>query len=452
VLLFFSAPRPPLQADEKATVLTVQECVQTALASHPDIRAGREKVEVARAKITGARSSYYPQVTSLSNYYRYAYQSPSGGGSSSSGISGLSGTGISSELSAFISALASSASSSGSTSYYDYYTGTIAVSQLFYDFGRTNAGVTGAREGFMSAHYDLLSTEQDIALKAKQAFYEALAACQALQVKEEAVQQQAEHLDQARAFFTEGTKPEIEVTKSEVDLAKAKLDLIKARNTCAVNLEKLAHAMGVKDEQVYELKDDLAVKMTPLSLPAALEEAKKNRPELKKFDADIGGYKARKKAAQVQNLPAFTLQGSYNWQGQQFPLPYYYYYGMQVTFTLFDGYKAHSMVGDADGNVKVLTAQQDAKLQDIYLDVKQSYLDLQASIDAVEVSERSRDQAEENYNLARGRYESGVGSSIEFTDARVSLTGARSDYITALTSYKVARVKLEKAMGSVINE
>jgi outer membrane protein len=446
LLLFFS--RLPVMAEEAGKVLTVDDCVQSALSMHPDIMAARGSVVVAKTKITGAMSQYYPQITSLDSYYRYAYQNGSGGGASTQG---LSASGASSAFSSLFSGLSASL---GGTTYYDYYTGNITLNQLFYDFGRTRNNIIVAKEGLTAAQYDLVTKEQQIRLDAKQAFYNALSDYKLVQVKEEAVGQQKEHFDQAEAFFKEGIKAKIDVTKAEVDLAKAELDLIKAKNSYEVSRVKLGNAMGLgmKDDERLDLKDDLFVKNMTAELPVLLRQAVENRPELKKLAADIRSNVALKKVAEVQNLPNISLIYSYNWQGQQFPLPYYYYYGTQVTFTLFDGYLANSKAQEAAGNVKVLKAQVDSKLQDINLDVKQSYLDLRAAVEAVEVSEKSLQQSQENYDLAKGRYNTGVGSSIEFTDARVSLTGAKSDYITALTEYKKALASLEKAVGVIVGE
>jgi outer membrane protein len=446
LFLFFSHLNA--SAEEASKVLTVNDSVISALSRHPDIMAARGSVVVAKTKITGAMSQHYPQITSLNSYYRYAYQQGSGGGSSTQG---LAASGASSAFSSLFSGLSASL---GGTSYYDYYTGNITLSQLFYDFGKTRNNVIVAQEGLTAAQYDLVTKEQQIILQARQTFYQALSDYKQCQVKEEAVSQQKEHFDQADAFFKQGIKAKIDVTKAEVDLAKAELDLIRARNSYKVSLVKLSNAMGLgmKDEDSYDLKDDLTVKRMNVALPVLLEQAVQNRPELKKLAANIRSNVALKKVAETQNLPTISLIYSYNWQGQQFPLPYYYYYGTQVTFTLFDGYLANSKAQEADGNVRVLKAQVDSKLQDINLEVKQSYHDLKAAVEAVEVSEKSLRQAQENYDLAKGRYNTGVGSSIEFTDARVSLTGGKSDYITSLTDYKKAQATLEKAIGIIVEE
>jgi outer membrane protein TolC len=56
-------------------------------------------------------------------------------------------------------------------------------------------------------------------------------------------------------------------------------------------------------------------------------------------------------------------------------------------------------------------------------------------------------QAEENVELAKGRYETGVGNSIEITDAMIKLNNAKMTYITALSDFSVAQARLEKAIG-----
>lgn len=449
-LLFFHLPAA--SAEEAGRVLTVNECVVSALANHPDLAAARGDVEVAKAKILAAMSPRYPQITSLNSYYRYAYQYGSGGSSSSLG---LSSGGINSNLSTALTSLLGGLSTSvPSVTYYDYYTGNIALNQLLIDWGKTRNNVMVANEGLSAAQYDLITKQHEIILQARQAFYEALANYKLVEVKKEAVSQQKEHLDQAEAFFKEGIKAKIDVTKAEVDMAKAELDLIKAKNSYEVSLVKLSNAMGrgMQDEERYDLQDPLTMKKVTFELPTLLKQAVDNRPELKKLAANIRSNSALKKVAEVQNMPNISLIGAYNWQGQSFPLPYYYYYGTQITFTLFDGYLANASAREAEGNVKILKAQVDSQLQVINLDVKQGYKDLAAAIEAVEVSEKSLQQAQENYDLAKGRYNTGVGSAIEFTDALVSLTGSKSDYISSLTQYKIALATLEKAIGIVVEE
>ena len=83
----------------------------------------------------------------------------------------------------------------------------------------------------------------------------------------------------------------------------------------------------------------------------------------------------------------------------------------------------------------------------IRLEGEQAYLSLKEAKERIGVTEKALTQAQENFELARGRYQVGVGSPLEVTDAEVSLANARANRIQALYDFKVAEAKIEKAMG-----
>ena len=57
------------------------------------------------------------------------------------------------------------------------------------------------------------------------------------------------------------------------------------------------------------------------------------------------------------------------------------------------------------------------------------------------------ESAEENYQLARGRFDAGVANIIELTDAQLALTQAQSDQAQALSDYRIGIARLERALG-----
>jgi len=64
------------------------------------------------------------------------------------------------------------------------------------------------------------------------------------------------------------------------------------------------------------------------------------------------------------------------------------------------------------------------------------------------MSEMTVIQAKENYELASGRYRTGVGNPIEVADATITLNNARANLNTALYNYKMAQAALEKSIGA----
>jgi len=79
--------------------------------------------------------------------------------------------------------------------------------------------------------------------------------------------------------------------------------------------------------------------------------------------------------------------------------------------------------------------------------VQSAYLNRKEAFERIEAGRIIVRQGEENLELARGRYATGVGSSIEITDAMIKLNNAKLTYISALSDFSVAQARLEKAIG-----
>ena len=84
---------------------------------------------------------------------------------------------------------------------------------------------------------------------------------------------------------------------------------------------------------------------------------------------------------------------------------------------------------------------------EILSDLQNQYLNLLLAEKQIQVAEESQLKANENLELAEGRYKAGVGTMLEVTDARVSWIQAENDRIQSLYDYKTARFKLERTLG-----
>ncbi len=118
-----------------------------------------------------------------------------------------------------------------------------------------------------------------------------------------------------------------------------------------------------------------------------------------------------------------------------------------LTFPLFNGFLTSNQVAEARSNLYVLKANEEAVRQQIVLDVRQAYLNLQAAEASISASELVSRQAQENLDFANGRYKAGVGSAIEVSDAFATYVSAQAAYTGALYNYKIAQASIEKAMG-----
>jgi outer membrane protein TolC len=400
-------------ADEiikKGEVLNLERCIEIALKKQPNIIAAMNTVSIKQSRVGQAKANYYPKIDWSSGYNK------------------------------------SSPVSSPSSSF-DEYSSSVSLSQNIYDFGKTSISVGIQRLNLDSSRVDIESISSQIVFNVKQAYYGVLQAKRNRDIAEEAVRQFKKHLEQAKGFYEVGTKPKFDVTKAEVDLSNAKLNLIKAENAIKVSKVILNNTMGMPDAPEYSLVDNLTFVRYDITLEDMLKMAYNKR-------ADLTSTLIKKKAAEASiemskkdYYPTLSGNASYGLAGEKFPLENGWNVGMTITFPVFSGLSTRYQVEEAMANLNVLKANEEALRQGIVLDVQQAYLNLKDAEERIPTSELTVKQAEENLEIANGRYAAGVGNPIEVTDAEVSLSNAKTAYIQSLYDYKATRASLEKAVG-----
>jgi len=412
----------------KGESINLERCVEIGLKMHPNIFAATNTVFASESRIGQSKANYYPQINWSSSYDRI---SPASGRSRSS-----------------FSSFDTNGSSFGTTdgSFDEYSTG-FNLSQTIYDFGKTPAQVKIQKYNLDSSRSDLESVLNQVVFNVRQAYYGVIQTKYNRLVAEDTVKQTQQHLEQAKGFFEAGTRPKFDVTKAEVDLSNAKLNLIRAENAFKISIVNLNNAMGIPNAPEYMLSEDISFSKYEITFEDALENAYKNRPDLQSVLAKKLASVKSIELAKTGYYPVLSGNASYDWSGESFPLEHGWVAGASLSFPIFSGFLTKYQVEEAKANLNILKANEESIKQTIFLEVQEAYLTLRAAEDAIPTAKLGVEQAQENLDIANGRYAAGVGNPIEVTDAEVGLANARTSYIQALYADKVAQASLERAMG-----
>ena len=419
------------QAISSGETLTLSRAIELALKNQPTILAGIGAVRASEARIGEAKSNYYPQLTASGAYSRISR--PSGGGPTTAAIPTAGGG-------------TTTVSSSG-TGIFDQYTSSAGVSQLVYDFGKTASTVKVQDLNTLSSRFDLRNTQDQVIFNVKQAYYNILLAIRTRDVALESVANFEKHLQQARGFFEVGTKPKFDVTKAEVDLSNARLSLIKAENQVRLARVNLNNAIGIPEAPDYTLQDILSFVKYELPFDAALQKAFAQRADLQSLIQKKDSSKESINLAQKGYYPVVNASASYYYTGTNFPLSDGWNYGLNLTAPIFSGFLTKYQVAEAKANYDTASATERSLRLGIISQVQQGYVLLRQASESIATSEVTVRQAKENVDLALGRYQAGVGSPIEVTDALTALSNAEVAYVSALTDYKNAQASIEVAIG-----
>lgn len=331
---------------------------------------------------------------------------------------------------------------------YNQNVASMSLQQMLFDFWRTSTSVNVSRLNVESSLRDLDSSMNTVANTVKSNYYGVLKTRRSRDVNAEVVDQYVKHLRITRLFFEAGKKPKYDVTKAEYDLSNAELNLINAENDLKIAWVNLNNAMGIDSDAEYAIEDNLAFQPYHIGLEDALKRAYQTRPDLRSLEAQRASAEKAVTRAKQEYFPQLNGNAQYNFAGSEYPVGQGWYAGLTMSINLFDGLLTTNKVAEAQANKQTIDAKISAMKLQIMLDVKQAWLALIKAKQTIDTTNVQIRQASENLDITNLRYNAGLATPLEVTDATVSYSQAKIANINALFDYKVARANMEKAIGS----
>ncbi|MDD4003844.1 MAG: TolC family protein [Elusimicrobiaceae bacterium] len=400
--------------------LTLDQCLSIALDQDPDLLASRFSAQAAQAALKGSKSAYYPAINA--QVYAQKYGAP-----------------YTNPQDPYV------------TTQQQKYTlggGGISLKQLLLDFGSRSGSIGASSAGYKASLYDLENLATQIARDIKQYYYDVIRAKRALDVNIETVSQYEQHLAVAQAQFGQGSKPKYDVTKAETDLSGAQLGLIRARNEYELARIRLNSAMFLTKPGRYSVRDTLDYTDYSIALDDILNKAYENRPDLKALAQQYAAAEFEVRQARSDYYPSFYASGAYNAAGSETPASQNWNAGLSLELNIFQGMKTRAAVERGNARQNALKAQLYSKGRDIYMEAQKSLLALSEAEERISNAAAQVKEASENLEIATVRYQTGISTPIELTDATASYSDAKLQFITALYDYKIAQADIEKTMGS----
>ena len=404
---------------ENSIDISLEECLKFALGNNPRIQAAMQDVFASDYRIRQAWASYFPQFGWQTGYTR---------------IRQLQLSDVFRQNLVF-----------------NYFVlGQISASQMLYDFGVTQNQVTIRKLDNQGYKITLTGTVNDVICQVKQAYYNLQYAIEAKKVAEDMVAKYAAFYDQAKAFYTVGTKPKVDVTIAEVNLSNAKLTLIQAENAVDIAMAKLNNAMGLPYFNKYKINESLRYEPCDVTLESAIKIAQESRPEFKLAEIKVEEARQNVKLVKKSYFPQLSVEGQFQVGGRTPASNYGYNFGGYLNFPTINGMLIKNEIKEA----KALHSKEQANAintkNNIYYEVQESYFSLKEKKNKIPVAFLGMKQAKENYELSYGRYKVGVGNPVELKEAQVQYQNAQLTYYQTMYEYNTARATLEKAIGKNI--
>jgi outer membrane protein len=328
----------------------------------------------------------------------------------------------------------------------------VTVSQLITDFGRTTNLLGGSQFRAKAEDKNAAATAADILLAVDQAFYNSLETKELVTVAQQTVNARQASVDKIQALTSAKLKSDVDLSFAKVDLARAKLLLLEAQNNYQSSLASLSAILGYEDQQNFQLIDE-SKQLTPPApdVQPLIAQALQQRPEIAALQFQV---QASAKNASAEHdlwrptISALGVTGIAPVRDDHITPNWYGAVGANVNIPLFNGflYSARAKAADLETEAK---RQRLMNLRnDLARDVRIAWEQTKQAYERLAVTQLLQEQANLALDLAQQRYNLGLGSIVELSQAELGKTEADIADTDALYQYHLTQIVLAYTIAS----
>lgn len=396
----------PLFGQQPLT-LTLQEAERLAIKNNPALTAAQFNAQAAAQQPIEARSALLPTVFG-----------------SATGVGADPGSRL-------------AAGALNNPIVYNRLAAGITVSQLITDFGRTRNLTAAARYNAQAQDQVTQSVDANIVLLTDRAYFAVLRAQSVLTVSQQTVNARQLVSDQVTELARNRLKSDLDVSFANVNLAQARIQLSAAQNDIKAAKAQLATALGMPQQQDFNLADQPMPGPVDATAARYIQQAIQLRPELAQLRLQVNAAERTAQAEKDLSLPTLGAIGTAGYvpAGDSQVPGHYGAAGVNLNIPILNGglFKARR----TEAELRLAAARKNVEdLQNrVTRDVQTAWLDAQTAYEQVGLTAQLLTQAQRALDLAQGRYDLGLGSIVELSQAQLNLTAAQIANASAKYDY-----------------
>lgn len=401
--------------------LSLREAEAIAIKNHPRIRSAHFTAMAARQVVTEVGSALYPSF----------FGSITGAGAADN------------------SRIA--AGSLNNPVIFNRFATGFTINQMVTDFGRTGNLRDSSKLRAQAQEETAQATRAQVLLQVDRAYYAVLRAQTVLRVAEQTVAARQLIVDQVTALANSKLKSGLDVSFANVNLSEAKLLLLGAQNEVNAAVADLSLALGYPERQDLALSEEPMPLPMPAGVSQLINDALRARPEVASLQFE---YNAALKFARVERALYFptisALASSGIIPGHEDSLRARYgAAGINVSLPIFNGHLFSARRAEAE--LRSRAVEQDIRdLENrISRDVRLAWLNANTAFQRLSLTAQLLDQATQALDLAQTRYDLGLSSIVELSQAQLNKTSAEIANAGAVYDYQLRRAVLDYETGQL---
>jgi outer membrane protein len=322
---------------------------------------------------------------------------------------------------------------------------------LISDFGRTRSLMASSDLHAQAQDQTTEATRADILLATSRAYFGVLRAQAVLTVAQQTVSARQLVSEQVTALAENKLKSTLDVSFANVNLADARLLLLQANNDLASARAELAEAMGLPRQTDFVLAEEPMPGAQPATVDPLIQDAIANRPELKSLRLEQSSAQRFAKAEHALNYPTVAAMAAAGVvpAGESTIPKTYGAAGVNVNIPIFNGGLFKARQSEAEFKAQAAAKNVDDLANRVMRDVRVAYLNAQTAYERVGLTDQLLQQAQLSLDLSQARYNLGLSSIIELSQAQLNLTSAQIASASARFDYEAQNAVVQYQIGAL---
>jgi outer membrane protein len=342
----------------------------------------------------------------------------------------------------------------GATTYNNTYS--LQASQLLFS-GTFIVGLQAVKTFKELYQRSLTRSKIETNVNVTKAYYQVLVSNEQVKLLDINIKQLKEQLDQTTAQNKQGFVEKIDVDRLAVQYNNLVTNRENVARAIDLYLQMLKFQMGMPIGYEITLTDKLEnVNLDQQAANAVDTTFYHNRIEYNLLETNLKLNQLDVKDKKAAYLPVVVLNGGYGGSFLENHFRYLYnnfydngFIGLSINVPIFNGFQRSYQLKQS--RVNVIKAQNDlANAKNGFaLQANAARITFYNSIQSLNNQKRNQELATEVLRVSKIKYQQGVGSSIEVTQAQTELETADNQYIQALYNALISKVDLDKAYGKI---
>jgi outer membrane protein len=338
----------------------------------------------------------------------------------------------------------------------NYSLGASASESVFNGFQWKN-GVVSLDYAEKASEYSLESKKGDVSISIINAYLSLFKLEKAHVLIEESLDEIKAHVKEVNDFASHGLATENDVLRTQLQQSNTELSEIDVRNQIQTVNYNLDILLGLPENTKIQIDTvTILADKTMQPLPFYLQKYGNDRYDIKAAEMQEKAQEAGIKVTESGVYPKLLVGADYNYLRPNPrivpPLDAFepsWDIGVKLTYSLTGLYDNKHKMQESRAKYTIAEETYNQLNDGAKMEINQDYLQYQEALQKIAVSQKSLDQANENYRTVKSRYTNHVALLTDLLDANNFLLNAQINIISAKADAQMAYYNLLKAAGEL---